>query len=143
MRLHIRLTPDEAFSVNRIGIGQSKLVYFIIADKKIDYDEGRSRIAYIGTTKNGGSRVASSAAYRAEEVLRRRGIYQIHTRIITCRPRQRVKTWRKLESACLLAFRERFGEVPLCNVHGKGIVEKDEFTLFSLARINRVIDDLS
>ena len=142
-RLHVTLMRAEAMSVHRIVVGKSKLVYFIIADKRLDYASGRSRIAYIGTTENGSSRVASSAAFRAEEILSWRGVYSLHTRIITCRPRQNVKSWKKLERACLLAFRERFGQVPWCNIQGKGIQEVDEFLYFSRPRIDRIIDDLS
>jgi hypothetical protein len=87
----VTLSRAEALYVHRIVTGKSKLVYFIIADKRLDYQTGRSRIAYIGTTENGSSRVASSAAHRAEEILSWRGVYSLHTRIITCRPRQHVK----------------------------------------------------
>jgi len=129
--------------VHRVVIGKEKLVYFLVADKRLQYPRGRSRIAYIGTTKTGASRVAQSVASRAEDVLRRRGVYEFHTRIITCRPRQKVKTWFKLERACLMRFRDRFGRVPVCNSHGKKMTEAGEFEIFSRGRIDRIIDDFS
>jgi len=53
--------------VDRISLGYSKLAYINCADKKLRYPQGRSRIGYIGTTKNGISRVAESAASRSEK----------------------------------------------------------------------------
>lgn len=47
--------------VNRVTVGKDKLVYVILQDKKMQYPEGRSRVVYIGTTKNGGARIATSA----------------------------------------------------------------------------------
>jgi hypothetical protein len=42
-----------------------------------------------------------------------------------------------------VSSRDRFGEVPFCNIQGKGISEVDEFDYFSRPRVNRIIDDLS
>ena len=129
--------------ISRISIGNEKLVYVILADTKLNYPGGRSRVAYIGTTKNGISRVANSVAERAPVVLRLRGVESFEVRIVTCRPRQRVKTWLKLERALLLSFRELYGEVPRCNTHGKNIVERDEFRYFARSRLNRILEDLA
>lgn len=129
--------------VTRVAVGKAKLVYLIVADKKLSYPEGRSKIAYVGTTKNGVWRVAQSAAHRTYEILTRRGVQSFRVHVVTCRPRQNVKTWLKLERAFLLAFREMFGAVPVCNSHGKKIAERDEFDYFARARIGRVIEDLS
>ncbi len=142
-RLPVKLLRQEAMRVSRVVVGKQKLVYFIVADKRLEYEDGRSRIAYIGTTKTGVTRVAQSAAARTEDVFGQRGVLEFHTRIITCKPRQRVKTWHKLERACLLVFRERFGEVPLCNSQGNKMKETDEFSYFARSRIERIIDDLS
>lgn len=129
-------------TVTRVVVGEDKLVYVIVADKKIQYQKGRSRIVYIGTTKNGVTRVAQSAAQRTDAVLGLRGVESFEVRIVTCRPRQRVKTWIKLERALLLAFRERYGEVPSCNTQGKGISEADEFDYFTKSRLNRILEEL-
>jgi hypothetical protein len=50
------------------------LVYALTADKKFPHPYGKSSIAYIGTTKKGIERVASSVAYRAEDILSEYGV---------------------------------------------------------------------
>ena len=54
-----------------------------------------------------------------------------------------MSTWRKLERALLLSSRERFGEVPECNLHGKKFKERDEFKYFSKTKVSKVIDELT
>ena len=142
-RLPVKLRRQDAMRVSRVALDNEKLVYVIVADKKLKYRHGRSKIAYIGTTKNGVSRLAQSAASRTDAILRRRGVQSFTVHVVTCRPRQRVKTWRKLERAFLLAFRELYGEVPACNVHGKRMTVRGEFVYFSKVRIENVIGDLS
>jgi len=128
--------------VTRVAIGDEKLVYVLLADKAVEYKNGRSRIVYIGTTKRGVSRIAQSAAFRADKILGTRGVHSLSVRVVTCRRKQRTKTWVKLERALLLAFRDQYGDVPICNSHGKKIRELDEFKHFSRARADRVIEDL-
>ena len=50
-RLSLSLKRDHALQATRVSIGKSKLVYLLIADKRLKYKDGKSRIAYIGTTK--------------------------------------------------------------------------------------------
>ena len=64
-------------------------------------------------------------------------------RIITCKPRQRVKTWRLLERAMLLEFRAMYGEVPAANTHGKRIREQHEFKVLARSRVRKILDDLA
>lgn len=131
----------EAMKVTRAFVGNDRLVYVIVADRKIQYPNGRSRIAYFGTTQNGVSRVAESAASRTEEILTLHGVRSFVVHLVTCRRRRNVKTWLKLERAFLLEFREKFGAIPVCNSHGKAIQQVDEFEYFARARINGLIDD--
>ncbi|HIF39877.1 MAG TPA: hypothetical protein EYQ74_02100 [Planctomycetes bacterium] len=143
-RLTVSLKRDPAITASRVGLGKEKLVYVLVADKRLRYAEGKSRIAYIGTTQNGTSRIASSVAARAPEILAIRGVRSFEARVLTCTPRRNVKTWRVLERALLLAFREEFGEIPWCNLQGKRIRERDEFErYFRRARISGLIHDLS
>jgi hypothetical protein len=143
-RLTLSLKREEALRASRVSVGDQKLVYLLVTDKRLNYSKGRSRIAYIGTTKNGVNRIAQSVAARAPDILRLHGVHTFHARVVTCRPRQRVKTWLKLERALILAFRDHFGEVPKCNSHGKKISHADEFDrYFSRSRVSRIIDDLS
>jgi len=130
-RSSVSLSRGTALYADRsLLAGGNKLVYVLMADKKIRYPEGRSRIVYVGTTKNGSSRVAESVAWQAEKILRLRGVLSLDARVLTCRPRQNVKTWLVLEKALLIAFREKFGEVPRCNIHGKGIKAPITFLTF-------------
>lgn len=46
--------------------------------------------------------------------------------LLTCAPRQHVKTWHKLERALLLQFKDDYGRVPVCNTQGKNMVWRDE-----------------
>lgn len=142
-RLRTSLKRDEGLRASRVLIGKSRLVYVLIADKRLKYGSKRSRIAYIGTTKKGMSRIAQSIAARADDILGLRGVYSFHARIITCGRRQNVKTWHKLERALLLAFKDRFGEVPTCNSHGKRMKETDEFHYFRKAGVNNLLDELT
>jgi hypothetical protein len=142
-RASVSLKRGRAISVTRIAIKGEKLVYVLVADKRLSYNEGRSRIAYIGTTKKGVSRIAQSVATRAKDILNLRGVRSFHARVVTCKPRQRVKTWFRLERALLVAFRERFGEVPKCNAKGTKMKEDGVFDMFAKTRINAVIEDLS
>jgi len=78
-----------------------------------------------------------------KRILALHGVTEFEARIVTCRRRQRVKMWHKLERAMLLAFREKFGQIPDCNIQGKNFVETDEFAYFAKARVMRILDDLS
>jgi hypothetical protein len=142
-RLRISLKRNEAIRTNRVAVGKMKLVYVLVADKRLRYANGRSRIAYIGTTRKGAERIAQSVAARAEAIFKLRGVRSFDARIVTCNPRQNVETWKKLERGLLLCFRERFDEVPKCNSKGKRMRPRDEFDLFAKKRLMNVINELS
>jgi hypothetical protein len=142
-RATISLKREVAMVARRVLVDHEKLVYVLVADKKITYELGRSRIVYIGTTKKGSSRIAQSVANRAYDILSTHGVREFEARVVTCRPRKHVKTWVKLERALLLVFRDLFGEVPRCNTHGSGIKEEYEFDLFRRQRVKGIIEDLS
>jgi hypothetical protein len=103
------------------------------------YRYGRSRIAYIGTTKRGARRIAASAASKADEMLDLHGVKELQFYVVSCRSRQRVKTWHKLERALLLTFREIYGEIPWCNAQGAKLKWKDELQYFTHKRLRGVI----
>jgi hypothetical protein len=142
-KLLVSLKPGTAMTVHRLSVNAEKLVYVIVAEKPLTYKWGRSRIVYVGTTEKGIERIAQSAAQKAPSVLNLHGVSSFEVRVLTCKPRQHVKTWHKLERAMLLIFRQTFGEVPFGNSHGSSITETDEFRYFQRTRIERVIDDLS
>lgn len=130
-------------TVTRLGVQADRLVYAIVVEKPVVYPWGKSRVAYIGTTKKGIKRIAQSAAQHAPVVLNLHGVRQFEVRVMTCTPRQGVKAWHKLERALLLVFRQTFGEVPIGNSQGSKIREVDEFAYFQRSRIERVLKDLS
>lgn len=142
-RSSISLEANPALTARRVILDDEKLVYVLVASKQLQYAAGRSRVAYIGTTKKGGSRIASSVATRASAILNLHGVTEFEARVVTCRARQSVKMWMKLERALLLGFREIFGEIPRCNTHGKGFVEEKEFEYFAKQRISAIIRSLS
>lgn len=114
-----------------------------MCDKRIKYETGKSRIVYIGTTAKGLARISRSVAARAEDIISIRGVQEFNARIITCNPRQGVKSWHKLERGLLLSFRELYGEIPYCNTQGSRIKETDEFRYFSRNRLKEIIEDIS
>lgn len=142
-RLTVKLHSGEAMRCNRVALVTDRLVYVLVADKPIRYPGGSSRIAYIGTTSKGAGRVAGSLAHRAYAILERHGVRGFAARIVTCRRRRNVQTWRQLERAMLLHFRDAFDAVPICNVHGGKIRERGEFSLFSRTRVANIVQDLS
>ena len=130
-------------TVRRVALEHERLVYVICADRKLRYQDGYSHIAYIGTTKKGLARVAGSAAYRAEDVLWSHGVQSFDIRLVTCRGRNGIRSWCRLERGMIIAFREMFGEIPLCNTQGSGFEEQREFVTFRRSRIDQIIRDLS
>jgi hypothetical protein len=142
-RIKLSLHRDHALQATRVSIGKLKLVYVLVADKKLRYEKGKSRIAYIGTTRKGTARIAQSVAARAEDILNIRGVRSFHARVIVCRPRRHVRTWHYLERALLIRFKEIFGEVPVCNSHGKNMKRAKEFVYFAERGVSLVIQELS
>lgn len=143
-RLSVSLKRDEAITVDRMSVAKRKLAYVICADRKLKYEKGRSRIAYIGTTSNGIDRFAQSAAYHSDTIFDLGRIYQFRVYVVTCTARQKVKTWRRLERALLLMFREIYGEIPEGNTHGNRFKWTDkDLQYFTKKRLRTVIEDLS
>ncbi len=142
-RLSISLKPKHAMLVTRVSIGKKKLVYTILVKNALKYPWGRSRIAYIGTTKKGVARIAQSVAARAQDVLSIYGVREFTVRIVTCSPKPGVKTWQKLERAFLLSFRHKYGALPKCNTQGSKMKQRDEFKYFTRRRLERVLEMLA
>ena len=141
-RSRISLKKTHALELTRIATNAQKLVYVLVASKKLEYQNGRSAIAYIGTTKKGVGRIAGSAAARAQEILEIFGVKTITARILTCKPRHHVKTWLKLERAMLIVFREQYGTIPKCNTQGKNMKATDEFDYFARSAVFKMVEEL-
>ena len=127
--------------VNRASTDHEKLVYVITRDKPIRYKKGSSHIAYIGATRSGAERITTSLATKSDTLLAQWGVRHLVIRVVTCRPLQRVKTWKKLETALLLCFRDRHGQWPLLNKRVKQ-VPSDEFEYFRKPRVKTALKEL-
>jgi|GEM_PF-3276305 len=121
-----------ALVVTRSAIETKKLVYVLVANKKVSYSKGKSSIVYIGTTTKGLKRVAASAAYRALSVLKQKGIRQLSAYILTYRGIPGLKdTHKHLERAALGIFNFQYGDKPLANKQGVDFWQANKaFTFF-------------
>jgi hypothetical protein len=138
-KLTIRTAAKPALVISRPAFKAEKLVYLAVANKALKYPHGKSRVAYIGTTEAGASRIASSAAFRAKDLLALHGVTSLEFYIVTCAARQKVKSWRKLESGMIIAFKHMYGTVPKCNVIGKNQQWSDELEYFTRSRREAVL----
>jgi hypothetical protein len=140
-----RLHHSPVMVVNRSILKYDKVVYLLVSKKPIRYKNGKSRIAYIGTTSKGIYRLASSVAQRATATLSGRGLSRLEVFIVTCPPKRNVRTWLLLEHALLAQFRFYFWELPKCNSHGKNIRWTPSldrhFTKTGIEKILTVFDD--
>lgn len=116
--MRVSLSPKPAMTVHRLILRKSKVVYLLVGLKPFKYHGGKSRIVYIGTTKKGADRIASSAAYRAEEILANRGFRAMDVYIVSCGSRPGLKSWSYLERALLAEFKALYQELPMCNKQG-------------------------
>lgn len=138
-KLTIRTAAKPALVISRPAFTSEHLVYLAVANKSLKYIHGKSRIAYIGTTKAGAARIAASAAVRAKGLLALHGVTGLSFYVVTCTSRQGVKSWRKLEIALILAFKHLYGQVPKCNVRGKNQKWSDELEYFTRSRLEGVL----
>ncbi len=142
-RLRVRLSTTVPLTVRRTDVTTRRFAYLLVAQRPIEYPFGRSPVVYIGNTSLGLARLASKATEVGPRILRRPGLFEFDLRVVTCPPRRKVQTWRKLERALLLRFRERYGEVPLFNRTGRRMQERDEFDYFLRDGIDSVFTAVS
>ncbi|MCK4946490.1 MAG: hypothetical protein KAS59_09535 [Alphaproteobacteria bacterium] len=140
-KLTIKTVKDPVLQIYQHVLKEDKLVYIAVANKKIKYKNGKSsRIVYIGRTERGVKRIAKSAAVRAEKLLKIHGLKHLEFYIITSEKKQKLETWKKLESAAILAFRGEYGQVPKGNINGKNKEVTDEFEYFERERILKILE---
>ena len=138
-RLTVQTTSRPAVTITRTATKSTELVYIGVANRQVRYSAGQSKIVYIGTTKNGADRIAASAAKKAKDMLEVHGITHLEFFVVTSSRKDGIKTWHKLERGLLLAFREKFGSQPQCNIAGKRMKWSDELTYFTRERLDGVI----
>jgi hypothetical protein len=110
-----------------------------VADKPISYRLGRNRIVYIGATGVGSDRIMNSIAERIPDAFKIHGVNTIEVHEIACAPRQRLRTWWVLERACLLIFKETYGQPPRLNTHGTRLWWTNEARYFDLDQLRRLL----
>jgi hypothetical protein len=138
-KLPVKTSTQPAFTVARAALKSSKLVYIATANKPLRYPDGRSAIAYVGTTKVGAGRIATSAAFRAQNLLTLHGVKELRFYVVTCKGRQRLQTWKQQENDLLLAFKGQYGRLPLANKRG-GRRGGNAFKWFNRSRLEKVLD---
>jgi hypothetical protein len=141
-KLSVKYRRQPALVINRVAFRDKKLVYVARANKKFRYPWGRSRIVYFGTTKRGVRRIASSAAWKGADVLFEHGVKHLELIIVVCGTTQGVETWRKLERALIIRFRERLGAPPKANNTGHNMRWRDERNYFTDRNLDKIIDAL-
>lgn len=119
MSMRVSVNRKPAMTVYRNVLKHKKLVYVLAARIPIKYDNGRSRILYIGTTKKGISRIAASVAHRSKTILKQWGVRQLDVHVVSCEKRPGLKSWALLERALVAQFRSLYFEIPLCNIQLK------------------------
>jgi hypothetical protein len=124
MKVHLGTKP--ALTVHRRILRKSKLVYLLVGPCATKYQDGKSRIVYIGMTVKGTRRIATSVAHRAEDVLVTRGFRKLDAFIVSCGARPGLRSWEYLEQALLAEFRAYYHELPRCNKQGKKLRWNDK-----------------
>lgn len=135
--LRIKSSKKPLLTVVRSKQWNKKMVYVLLANKAHKYTNGRSRIVYIGTTKKGAGRPATSAVDKASEAFKKlHGVKTIEVYIVTCSRRKAMASWKYLESALLYTFRKEYFQLPKFN---KQRGSKDASELFRRSALEKVI----
>ena len=138
-KLRLRVSKNPILSISRIVTPPERTAYLAIASRPLRYRYGRSRIAYVGTTRAGIRRVAASAAGKAPAILNAPGVKRVDFYAVTCRPGPQGRIWKNLERGLLLVFRELYGEIPHYNAKSRRMKWGAERKYFSRSFLERVI----
>lgn len=142
-RLRIQAEKNPGVIVTRDALKAAKTVYIGCSNRPWKYPGGESgrwsRILYIGQTIRGVARVMESAADKAASQLLEWGNRELRFYLVHCRGVQRVKTWKQLEMALVLAFRECYGAPPKFNDKGKRRTWGNLLNYYRKERLLRVI----
>lgn len=136
-------STNPIIRIHRESAEANKLVYIAVANRMFRYSRwGKSRIVYIGMTKVGVNRVASSAAHKAAEILKEFNCKHLDFYTIHASGHQGVALWEKLERALIIRFREIMGDVPRFNRLYKYAQWRDEQRYVSQANLDAIIKAL-
>jgi hypothetical protein len=138
--MKVHLDSKVAMTVHRRILTKDRVVYLLVGKKSFTYKGGRSQIAYIGTSKRGAKRIASSAANKAEEVFSKWGSKDMEVYIASCAARPGLPSWKYLERALLTEFVNNYRELPFCNKQGEKFRFNEKLhKLFKQKRIYRLL----
>ncbi|MGB9465992.1 MAG: hypothetical protein WBR10_12850 [Candidatus Acidiferrum sp.] len=138
MRVHVDSKP--AMTMHRRILTKDRIVYLLVGKNAFKYKGGRSHIAYIGTSKRGARRIASSAAQRADKVFSKWGSKHMDVFIASCSAKPGLKSWMYLERALLAQFLAWYRELPFCNKQGKKYkFDEKMMRMFKQKRIHRIL----
>lgn len=147
-KLKLQTKHDPALVVERRTAAPQCAVYLLVANKNIKYTKTSSRIVYIGKTDRGMERVHESAAEKATQVFRTasnpsgiHGVTRLSAYTITFDvPAQWGEKWAPsilLERACLIAFKDLFGQPPHANDQRNAMRDTIEFNFFNRQSIEK------
>jgi hypothetical protein len=143
-KLNVEYKAQSVMDLKRSRRWSRKMVYVIRADRGIRYPHQRSRVIYIGTTRKGAERPASSAAdkaFKAFEDLH--GVKGVEVHIVTCTRRKHLESWRLLESALLVVFKYIHGKLPHFNKKIGQFRKIDQVNaFFSEKRLRNILKEL-
>jgi len=143
MSLKIKTNRKSAIRITREALKANNLVYIAKANKKIKYNWGSSKIAYIGETSTGVKRITSSAADRAPQILNQHGFKFLDFYVVQPSKLQAVRTWETLERDLLIVFKAMFGKVPIGNTQGDKIPYSALSKKFRREKLEKIIKTYS
>jgi hypothetical protein len=137
--LSVKCTKNSLLTVLRSSRWKRRMVYILVANKSYKYKSSkRSHVIYIGTTGKGIHRPATSAVDKASEAFSElHGVKEIKVHIASCRGRKAMRTWKYLESALLVVFRDTYYELPKYN---KQRGNEEDIRLFRRRALQKIID---
>ena len=143
-KLNVKYKPQSVMDLKRSRQWSRRMVYVIRADRRLHYPNRRSHVIYIGTTKRGAGRPASSAADKAFEAFEDlRGVKRVEVHIVTCTRRRNLESWRVLESALLVVFKYIHGKLPRFNKKLGQFRDLDQISdFFSERRLRNILKEL-
>ena len=136
-RLRANVSKTPAITLTRYAIESDNVAYIITTNKALKYLNGKSRIAYIGHTTKGASRLATSTFERAD-LLSIHGVNELSVFCVSAEVQRDHNTANKLESALLVTFAEVYGELPVGNKKSGG--QKDWQEFFRPERIRAILE---
>ena len=126
---------------------RKNVVYILRANKPVRSPDNpelkKSRIVYIGESKQGAKRSANSLVAMSNRVFgEQRGVKQIDAHVLTFHGRQGLVARKLLEGYLLKVFEELYGDLPYCNRRGTSLIARKN-PHFRRPRLVSILEKLS